>query len=162
MAAALAIEHKLDVYYLNLNSITNLDVLNSAILQIGKNSILLVEEIEDVYDGREIKDPNCKVPISGLLNILSGVSHRSDLIIILTSNSIDKLDPALLRPGRIDLFVKYTDPTPELVQEYVNNFYDKSGKIDIKTMPSSMAELENWCIANLHNYDKLINKLTND
>merc|ERR1712038_682793 len=46
-----------------------------------------------------IKDP---LNLSGLLNVLDGVVDTPDRILIMTSNHPEKLDPALIRPGRID------------------------------------------------------------
>jgi len=43
-----------------------------------------------------------KLDLSGLLNVLDGVVDTPDRIVIMTSNHPEKLDPALIRPGRID------------------------------------------------------------
>ncbi|KAI0377033.1 BCS1 N terminal-domain-containing protein [Hypomontagnella monticulosa] len=45
--------------------------------------------------------------LSGLLNILDGVASQEGRILIMTTNHIDKLDAALLRPGRVDMTVKF-------------------------------------------------------
>merc|ERR1719410_800686 len=46
-----------------------------------------------------VKDP---LNLSGLLNVLDGVVDTPGRILIMTSNHPEKLDPALIRPGRID------------------------------------------------------------
>lgn len=38
----------------------------------------------------------------GLLNVLDGVVDTPGRIVIMTTNQVDVLDPALIRPGRID------------------------------------------------------------
>jgi hypothetical protein len=43
-----------------------------------------------------------KLDLSGLLNVLDGVVDTPDRIVIMTTNHPEKLDPALIRPGRID------------------------------------------------------------
>ncbi|KAI2622005.1 BCS1 N terminal-domain-containing protein [Hypomontagnella submonticulosa] len=45
--------------------------------------------------------------LSGLLNILDGVASQEGRVLIMTTNHIDKLDAALLRPGRVDMTVKF-------------------------------------------------------
>ena len=40
--------------------------------------------------------------LAGLLNVLDGVVDTPERILIMTSNHPEKLDPALVRPGRID------------------------------------------------------------
>jgi len=50
--------------------------------------------------------------LSGLLNVLDGVVETPGRIVVMTSNHPDKLDPALIRPGRIDkqLVLGYMEP----------------------------------------------------
>jgi mitochondrial chaperone BCS1 len=42
------------------------------------------------------------VTLSGLLNVLDGFHAPENVIFVMTTNDMDALDPALLRPGRID------------------------------------------------------------
>ena len=42
------------------------------------------------------------VTLSGLLNVLDGFHAPSGVLFVMTTNHVEKLDPALLRPGRID------------------------------------------------------------
>ena len=58
---------------------------------------------------RKISEGNKKgtgVSFSGLLNALDGVASQEGRIFILTTNHIDRLDDALIRPGRCDVKVK--------------------------------------------------------
>lgn len=53
--------------------------------------------------------------MSGLLNFIDGLwsSCGDERIIIFTTNHKDKLDPALLRPGRMDMHIHMGYCTPE-------------------------------------------------
>ena len=42
------------------------------------------------------------VTLSGLLNVLDGFHAPNGVLFVMTTNHVEKLDPALLRPGRID------------------------------------------------------------
>ena len=44
-----------------------------------------------------------QVTFSGLLNTLDGVASTEERIVFMTTNHLDRLDPALIRPGRVDL-----------------------------------------------------------
>lgn len=50
-------------------------------------------------------DPDA-LNLAGLLNVLDGVVDNPERIVIMTTNHVDHLDPALIRPGRIDLQLK--------------------------------------------------------
>ncbi|KUI69495.1 putative mitochondrial chaperone BCS1-B [Cytospora mali] len=50
---------------------------------------------------------NGRLSLSGLLNILDGVASQEGRVLIMTTNHIDKLDKALIRPGRVDMMVQF-------------------------------------------------------
>lgn len=50
---------------------------------------------------------NGKLSLSGLLNILDGVASSEGRIVIMTTNHVEKLDKALIRPGRVDMQMKF-------------------------------------------------------
>ncbi|CZR61434.1 related to BCS1 protein precursor [Phialocephala subalpina] len=48
-----------------------------------------------------------RISLSALLNILDGVASQEGRVLIMTTNHIEKLDEALIRPGRVDMTVKF-------------------------------------------------------
>ena len=44
-----------------------------------------------------------RLTFSGLLNALDGVASTEARIVFMTTNHVDRLDPALIRPGRVDM-----------------------------------------------------------
>lgn len=71
------------------------------ISQSPPRSILVVEDI-DVADISVSRENKGKVNLATLLNTLDGVRAPESCVIILTTNKFNELDPALVRPGRID------------------------------------------------------------
>lgn len=64
------------------------------------------------------------VTFSGLLNALDGVaSSTAQRILFMTTNHISRLDPALIRPGRVDLKEMIEDATPYQSSELFRRFY---------------------------------------
>ncbi|RYO94192.1 hypothetical protein DL766_002723 [Monosporascus sp. MC13-8B] len=51
--------------------------------------------------------PTGRLSLSGLLNILDGVASQEGRVLIMTTNHLEKLDKALIRPGRVDMIVKF-------------------------------------------------------
>lgn len=102
MAAALASYFGMDVYWLSLPALQNDGRLFEALSNIQPRSLLLLEDIDIIHAARERSDSEPGVTMSGLLNGLDGMITPHGLITILTTNDLDVLDPALVRPGRVD------------------------------------------------------------
>jgi chaperone BCS1 len=78
------------------------------------------------------------VTFSGFLNALDGVASGEERIIFMTTNHVEKLDPALIRPGRVDLMQVIDDATPEQASSLFNRFY---GEEDGQTLDREVQEL---------------------
>jgi hypothetical protein len=63
------------------------------------------------------------ITLSFLLNLLDGVLETPGRILIITSNFPEKLDKALVRPGRIDVKIRFENASCELIASMINNFY---------------------------------------
>ena len=61
--------------------------------------------------------------LSGLLNIVDGVGAGEGRIMVATTNYYDRLDEALIRPGRIDLEVKFELASKYQAREQFTQFY---------------------------------------
>lgn len=62
--------------------------------------------------------------LSQILNVIDGVQERTGQIFIMSANNPEKLDNALIRPGRIDCKVHFREFPVELVALFVDNFYN--------------------------------------
>ena len=83
----------------------------------------------DFYDNPKPKDQsNDLLNLSKMLNIIDGIPERTGQIIICCTNHPEKLDPALLRPGRVDCLIHFDKMTSENVLKMVTNY---SGEINI-------------------------------
>ncbi len=116
LVSALAANFGLSVYCLNLTEFNDRNLMR-AVSQIPRNSVLLFEDIDCMKGGQARKaaseiaeqtDAKSKeavsngVTLSGLLNVLDGFFAPTGVLFMMTTNHIEALDPALLRPGRID------------------------------------------------------------
>ena len=81
------------------------DKLQSKLGEIPPRSIVIFEDIDSIFIGRENVSSKAKkqVTFSGFLNALDGVRSKEGMIVFMTTNHIEKLDPALIRPGRCDV-----------------------------------------------------------
>lgn len=62
--------------------------------------------------------------LSDILNCLDGVRAPDNMIFIFTTNHIEKLDPALIRPGRIDVKLDIPCVTPETLAKFLKKIYN--------------------------------------
>ena len=69
------------------------------------------------------------VTFSGFLNALDGVASGEERIIFMTTNHPERLDPALIRPGRVDLSVLIDDATPSQARILFTRFYGRDDDI---------------------------------
>ncbi len=68
--------------------------------------------------------PATKKPTLGeILNVLDGVPERHGHILVLDTNHLAKLDPALIRPGRVDRIVSWRKMDGENVRRYIENLF---------------------------------------
>lgn len=66
---------------------------------------------------------NNQITLSFLLNLLDGVLETPGRILMITTNYPEKLDRALIRPGRIDVKIHFTRCTRKMIAEIMANFY---------------------------------------
>ncbi|KAL6491764.1 hypothetical protein OROGR_011903 [Orobanche gracilis] len=140
LIAAMANYLKFDVYDLELTDIRSNFELRRLLISTANRSILVVEDIDASIDLTERKNKESAKPpspsmypcqqqgptvtLSGLLNFIDGLwsSIGDERIIIFTTNHKEKLDPALLRPGRMDVHVHMSYCTPCGFRLLVNNY----------------------------------------
>ncbi|XP_052269172.1 mitochondrial chaperone BCS1-like isoform X2 [Dreissena polymorpha] len=106
------------------------DRLNHLLTVAPEQSIILLEDVDSAFVSREISSENSvayqgmsRLTLSGLLNALDGVASAEARIIFMTTNYVDRLDPALIRPGRIDVKEKIDYATDYQLQQMFTRFY---------------------------------------
>jgi len=76
--------------------------------------ILLFEDIDSVLEGRSVDGA---MSFSDLANFLDGAKDADGRITVFTTNRLRNIDPALLRPGRIDVVVEIQHPTDNQIKQ---------------------------------------------
>ena len=103
-----------------------------------------------------------KNSLSKILNIFDGLIESPGRITIFTTNKLDVLDKALIRPGRVDIKINFTKCSYQMAIDIINKFYgaNVSKKHIEKYVEYSItpAELVQRCFEN-DTIDLLINNL---
>ncbi|EPY33230.1 mitochondrial chaperone BCS1 [Strigomonas culicis] len=95
---ALAGELNLSISLLSLaNRSVNDEALMELLNSANQSSIVLIEDIDRAFSSESA------VSMSGLLNALDGVGAQEGNVVFMTTNHVERLDAALIRPGRADV-----------------------------------------------------------
>jgi hypothetical protein len=127
-AYALAGELRLKLCTLSLaNPKLNDNLMADLLQRTPPRSLILIEDIDAFFTARDKQDERMQISFSGLLNALDGVGAQEGRIIVLTTNHRDKLDPALIRPGRIDVEVELGKATRLQLRQLLLRFHPDAG-----------------------------------
>lgn len=95
-------------------------------------------------DDEVFKEP---IDLAFLLNLIDGTLESIGRMMILTSNYPERIDRALIRPGRIDEIVHFKKCNREILEEMVRSFYDlddvqlEAGDLDYKWTPAEVNQI---------------------
>ncbi|EJU03830.1 P-loop containing nucleoside triphosphate hydrolase protein, partial [Dacryopinax primogenitus] len=143
--------------------------LNDIVNQLPPQCIALMEDIDcafkkgitarsgadDSEDGEETvtpkestaaaapNDPGAaaagSITLSGLLNAIDGVAAHEGRLLFATTNVREALDPALIRPGRMDVVLEFRNASREQAEELFKCFYPPDGTpvLQIDSLPTA-------------------------
>lgn len=128
-----------DIYILNMPKALNGDSEIIAMIEsTPEGSILAIEDIDIIIPkSRELQDEVSKsadpassqgVTLAGVLNALDGVSAQQGRIVIMTTNHRELLDPALIRPGRVDVDMVLKNATLDMIRRTAKLFFPDPAK----------------------------------
>ncbi|KAJ5492927.1 Mitochondrial chaperone BCS1 [Penicillium diatomitis] len=127
---ALAGELDYDIAILNLSErgLTD-DRLNHLLTIVPNRTLVLLEDVDAAFSNRRVQTDSdgyrgANVTFSGLLNAMDGVASAEERIIFLTTNHVERLDEALVRPGRVDMTVRLGEVTRYQVGRLWDRFYE--------------------------------------
>jgi chaperone BCS1 len=134
LASAIAGVFGLDIYVLSLLDPTMTESHFTRLFsEVPARCVVLLEDVDaaglnrDDSEGATSRSPsktaNTSVSLSGLLNAIDGVSSHEGRILIMTTNAPQQLDRALIRPGRVDIHVRFELPSQEELRDLFLSLY---------------------------------------
>jgi len=93
-----------------------------------KLAVVVLEDVDALFASRETPAAPGEAPskpavtFSGLLNALDGAGAPESVLIIMTTNYPERLDPALIRPGRVDRRFEFCAPTDDMIKQMLRRF----------------------------------------
>jgi chaperone BCS1 len=149
LVSALGAKFGMSIYAMNLTELND-RTLKIAIGSVPANSIILFEDIDCMkagnrrpetgewtvkgvqIPGSEKADPADRlgVTLSGLLNVVDGFHAPENVLFVMTTNKIEALDPALLRPGRIDYKLFLGNAADDQKVELYRRFFPQASEYE--------------------------------
>ncbi|RHZ37210.1 AAA family ATPase [endosymbiont GvMRE of Glomus versiforme] len=115
---------------------------------------IFVDEIDAIAGKRHQSIHSHHETLNQLLNELDGFSPRENVIFLAATNSLNVIDPALLRPGRFDRQIYISFPNYKARQEIINLYARKkqfTGDVDWKEIASMTRGMSSAQIMNMFN-----------
>lgn len=171
LVSALAAHFALSIYVINLAEFNDRSLMK-AVNQVPANSVLLFEDIDCMRGSQSREERDLKsgtnessavatkdnantnsVTLSGLLNVLDGFQAPSGVLFAMTTNHVEKLDSALLRPGRIDFKLFLGEASDQQKVELYCRFFPSASEpearefVDASRSAETMAEFQGLLLA---------------
>ncbi|KAK2650014.1 hypothetical protein Ddye_017503 [Dipteronia dyeriana] len=96
-----------DVYDVDLSRVSSDSDLKMLLLQTTSKSVIVIEDLDRFLIG---KSSTTALSLSGVLNFMDGILNTccfEERVMVFTMKSKDQIDPAILRPGRIDVHIHF-------------------------------------------------------
>ena len=126
LTTAIAGELGLNIYSVALGSAgMNDEALVSLMLSVPKRALLLIEDVDAAFSGVVGEEGKAKsrLSLSGLMNALDGVLAQQGCLLVMTTNSPEKLPERLLRSGRIDVRCEFGLASKEQIRGMFRLYY---------------------------------------
>ena len=158
LVSAVAQRFGMSIYAINLAHFNDRSLV-SAMNDVDQNSVILFEDIDCMKSGdarphpesapRETqsksggaKEDRSGITLSGLLNALDGFGAPDNVLFVMTSNQIEVLDPALLRPGRIDYRLYLGRATEQQKAELYRRFFPQASMVEAQLFVESRPQAQ--------------------
>jgi ABC-type dipeptide/oligopeptide/nickel transport system ATPase subunit len=151
LTRAIAQDLDLPVYVFDLSSMTNQDFICAWEKDVIENlpCMVVFEDFDAVFDGRKNIANSHGISFDCMLNCVDGVERASGVLLIISTNHPETLDPAILRPGRLDRQVVFksldADGRRKMASRIIRNPQIEKELVDLYP-DSSGSEFQEHCI----------------
>eukprot|EP01120_Amphizonella_sp_Union-15-10_P007022 TRINITY_DN232_c0_g3_i1.p1 TRINITY_DN232_c0_g3~~TRINITY_DN232_c0_g3_i1.p1 ORF type:complete len:448 (+),score=57.08 TRINITY_DN232_c0_g3_i1:50-1393(+) len=178
-ALAGELQHNICILSLSDKSLTD-DRLNHLLTVAPEKSLILLEDVDAAFRDRYEREtylenipdkynyqalPN-NITFSGLLNALDGVAAGEGRILFMTTNFVERLDKALIRPGRVDVICELGPATKEQIESLFLKFFPTATPEQVFQFSSrvppmmlSMAHLQGYFLLHKDGVESALNDI---
>ncbi len=143
---------KIPVDVFELSNMTNNEFID-AWSEVSPGSIVLLEDFDSIFNKRENLHKSLNknlISFDCLINAINGAKENNGIMLIITTNKIENIDSALLRPGRVDEIIRVSPLDDEgkkfIAENILKGYPDDIKKLSSHIGPISVVEFQNKCI----------------
>jgi chaperone BCS1 len=168
---ALAGKFRRNVCFIQMDPAVTDEAFRTAMATVPAESVVVLEDIDALFNVHREKSETSALSFSGFLNALDGLGAPEDVVFMMTTNHPDRLDPAVLRPGRVDVKCEFKTMSREMAAEYFLTFYEDAGCAQrfadqvvnmLSSQQVTMAQLQSFflaCHRNGHDAEAAVKEL---
>lgn len=149
---ALAGEFERNLCFLQASAQMTDDGFRLAIGSAPPKSIIVMEDVDALFTVHRESNTSHSLSFSGFLNAIDGLASSDDVIFVLTTNHPERLDPALLRPGRVDVRVEFRAPNIDMAKEYFLTYYPDTEECALQFAKSTSQQHTQVSMAQMQHY----------
>lgn len=117
------LDHEKDEHQINSSDNNNqIEVIESFVNVLQDQS---KNKLNNNFSNYSITNKSNKITLSFILNILDGLDENYGRILIISSNFYNKIDEALIRPGRIDLKLEMTKASKKTISDMFHHYFNQ-------------------------------------
>jgi hypothetical protein len=129
--------------------IEDIDAMGDIVLrrEWKKPTMVVPAATGDPFLDRNKEPEKDTIDLSFLLNLLDGTLEANGRILVLTTNFPERIDRALIRPGRIDMIINFKKCSKAIIQEMANSFFEaqvvlpEDAALDDKWSPAEVNQI---------------------
>lgn len=164
----LANQYKKNICLVNLNEVYNTE-LETLMRTIPRNSFVVFEDFDSASSTstrkpkdvtEKEKDKNyCSVDLTTILNVLDGVVRLDDVCLFMTTNTLESIDAAILRKGRVDHIYEIKPFQDKEVKDYITLMYPDETIPDVTFGDIVGCDIQALYMEHKENYNSFIQEL---
>lgn len=166
LAREVAFRLQIPIHVFMLNTLSDIE-FDEKWYAVERPCVILFEDFDNVFDGRTALSKHQSLSFDCVLNTISGVNSKDGVFLIVTTNHLNKLDPALgiaqegttisTRPGRIDRAIHVgpmsDDSRKTIIKSILRDWPEDHDSIFQQTSGMVVAQVQETCIQ--HAFNKL-------
>jgi chaperone BCS1 len=171
-----ALASHFDVHICYLHS-SELKYIQNAMTLLPKNAWIVIEDIDSndvthLQASDNIKEAKkstrlnkngmleqVEFTLDQILNCWDGMLASEGRVLFITTNHPEKIDPVLIRPGRIDIREEIGYVGQEALSQFCESFYGRTADFNVKPQ-TTVSELQNAVIVNKLNFEDFKSKFS--